>query len=147
MDSRSTGEAVRRRRLCSACKRRFTTYERVAAPSLKVIKRNERSEPFDSDKLRRTLRRVCRNRPTIKPETIRRVARSIEAQLVDAGARTVRSSQIVELALVRLAELDKLAYDRLAADYMDESGQLRTESRQLSPEEAAQLGLFQPASE
>lgn len=147
VDSRATGEAVRRRRLCNACKRRFTTYERVGAPSLKVIKRSERSESFDSDKLQRALLRVCRNRPNIDSDTVRRVARSIEAQLVDAGARTVRSSQIVELALRRLAEIDKLAYDRLAANYLDENGQLRTESRQISPEEAAQLGLFQPVSE
>lgn len=112
-----------------------------------MIKRSERSEPFDSDKLQRALLRVCRNRPHIKKDTVRRVARSIEAQLVDAGARTVRSSQIVELALRRLAEIDKLAYDRLAANYLDENGHLRTKSRQISPEEAAQLGLFQPASE
>lgn len=147
VDSRGTGEAVRRRRFCTACKRRFTTYERVGAPSLKVIKRNERSESFDSEKLQRALLRVCRNRPNIDRDTVRRVARSIEAQLVDAGARSVRSSQIVDLALSRLGDIDKLAYDRLAANYVDENGHLRTESRQISPEEAAQLGLFQPVPE
>ena len=147
VDSRATGEAVRRRRLCNGCKRRFTTYERVGAPSLKVIKRNDRAEPFDSDKLQRVLARVCRNRPNVDDDTVRRVARGIEAQLVDAGARTVRSSQIVELALARLRDIDKLAYDRLAADYVGEDGHLRTESRAISPEEAAQLGLFQPKAD
>lgn len=147
MDSRATFEGVRRRRACNGCKRRFTTYERVSSPSLKVIKRNERTEQFDSDKLQRALKRVCRDRPGIDDADIRRIARAIEAELVDAGARTVRSSQLAGLALKRLADIDKLAYDRLAANYVDEDGRLRTEGRKVSPEEAAQLGLFQRDSE
>jgi transcriptional repressor NrdR len=144
VDSRATADAVRRRRLCEACKRRFTTYERVGAPALKVIKRNDRIEAFDSDKLMTALRRVCRGRPTIDDKTIRRIARSIEAQLVDTTARTVSSGQIASLALARLVVIDKLAYDRLAANYIDEKGQLRTDSR--TAEDAAQLGLFVPES-
>lgn len=112
-----------------------------------MIKRNERPQAFDSDKLQRSLRRVCRNRPNIDPDVIRRLARGIEAQLVDAGARSVRSSQIVDLVLQRLTHIDKLAYDRFAANYIDEDGQLRTDSRTLSPEEVAQLGLFRPQTD
>lgn len=140
VDSRATTDAVRRRRVCDACKRRFTTYERVGAPALKVLKRNDRIEAFDSDKLMNALRRVCHNRPNIDERTIQRIARSIEAQLVDTTARTVSSGQIATLALARLAVIDKLAYDRLAANYIDEQGQLRTEGR--TDEEVAQLGLF-----
>ena len=142
VDSRATADAVRRRRLCDVCKRRFTTYERVGAPALKVVKRNDRIEAFDSDKLVTALRRVCRGRPNIDEKTIRRIARSIEAQLVDTTAPKVPSGQIAELALARLAAIDKLAYDRLAANYIDENGQLRTDNR--TAEEAAQLGLFRP---
>lgn len=141
LDSRATSEGVRRRRLCNRCKRRFTTYERASAPGLKVIKRSERIEQFDSDKLQHALRRVCRNRP-ITDEDIRRIARDIEARLVDASAKSVRSSQIVSLALARLLEIDRVAYNRLAANYIDEDGQLRVESRPASPSEEAQLGLF-----
>ena len=90
--------------MCNRCRRRFTTYERPSAPGLKVIKRSEKIEPFDSDKLQHALRRVCRGRPGITDEDIRRVARDIEAQLVDAGAKSVRSAQIVLLALARLRE-------------------------------------------
>ena len=143
VDSRASAEGVRRRRACNECKRRFTTYEKVGSPSLKVIKRSDKTEQFDSDKLQRALKRVCRDRPAIDDDAIRRIARAIEAELVDAGARTVRSSQLAGLALKRLAVLDKLAYDRLAANYIDEDGRLRTEGRKMSPEEAAQLGLFQ----
>jgi transcriptional repressor NrdR len=119
----------------------------VSSPSLKVIKRNDRTEQFDSDKLQRALKRVCRDRPGIDDDDIRRIARAIEAELVDAGARSVRSSQLAGLALKRLADIDKLAYDRLAANYVDEDGRLRTEGRKVSPEEAAQLGLFQRDAE
>ena len=145
VDSRTTADGgVRRRRVCNACKRRFTTYERVGSPNLKVIKRNDKAEPFSSRKLLRVLRRVCRHRPGITPADIERVAHAIEAQLIDAGAKSVRSHQIADLLLARLAEVDRIAYNRLAANYVDEGGQLRTEPRPVTPEEAAQLGLFKP---
>ena len=143
VDSRTTADGgVRRRRLCSQCKRRFTTYERVGSPNLKVLKRSDKAEPFSSEKLRRALRRVCRHRSNVAASEIGRIANSIEAQLIDAGAKSVRSGQIVELVLARLADVDLVSYNRLAANYLDEDGQLRTEQRPVSAEEAAQLGLF-----
>lgn len=143
LDSRSTTEGVRRRRQCNACRRRFTTYERAGAPSLKVIKRNERIEAFDSDKLQRALRRVCRNRAGVGEEDIRRIARDIEAELVDGNARTVYSGQIATMALRRLGDIDRLAYNRLAVNYLDENGQLRTDPRPAGEGEIPQLGLFE----
>ena len=144
VDSRGTADGgVRRRRVCNHCKRRFTTYERVGSPLLKVVKRSERSEPFDSAKLLRALQRVCRHRPGVRKRDIERVARAIEAQLIDAGAKSVRSGQIAELALARLAELDRIAYERLAANYMDEDGVLRTDPPPPPfTEDERQLGLF-----
>jgi transcriptional repressor NrdR len=66
VDSRTTADGgVRRRRVCSQCKRRFTTYERVGSPNLKVLKRSDKTEPFSSDKLLRALRRVCRHRSNV----------------------------------------------------------------------------------
>lgn len=144
LDSRQSPDGIRRRRLCNDCKRRFTTYERAGSIDLKVIKRDERTEPFEPGKLVRSLERVTRNRPNVTAEDISRIARAIEAQLLDAGARSVRSGQIVDLALARLRDLDLLAYNRLAANYLDETGHLRTEHRPMTEAEAAQLGLFQP---
>ncbi|MEM9488140.1 MAG: ATP cone domain-containing protein [Myxococcota bacterium] len=143
LDSRSNAEGVRRRRQCSGCKRRFTTYERVGSPGLKVVKRSGKPEPFDSDKLQRTLARVCRNRPTVARADILRIVRDIEARLVDSEAKSISSSVIVDLALQRLAEIDKLSYDRLASNYLDETGQLRI-GRHTDADQAAiaQLGLF-----
>lgn len=147
LDSRATSEGVRRRRRCNGCRRRFTTYERTGAPGLKVVKRGERSEPFDSDKLQRALSRVCRNRAGITADDIRRIARDIEAELVDASARSVHSGQIVELALRRLRDIDRLAYERLAVNYVDEGGRLRTQPRASEPDALPQLGLFVPDSD
>lgn len=131
--------------MCNGCKRRFTTYERVVAPSLKVVKRSGAIEQFDFDKLRRCLLRVGRGRP-LRDDDVSRIARDIEARLLDSGAKTVRSSQIVALALDRLVGIDKLAYDRLAANYLDEQGRLRIEPRAtLDDGEVAQLGLFNEA--
>jgi transcriptional repressor NrdR len=147
LDSRSTTEGVRRRRQCNECKRRFTTYERAGAPSLKVIKRSERVEAFDSDKLQRALRRVCRGRAAVGDEAIRRIARDIEAELVDGNAKSVYSGQIALMALSRLQDIDRLAYNRLAVNYLDESGQLRTDPRPAGDGEIPQLGLFEAPDE
>src|SRR6187551_143465 len=64
-ETRVTADGLRRRRICTACKRRFTTYEKLGAPGLKVTKRDGTHEPFDGDKLLSALRRVCAHRTTV----------------------------------------------------------------------------------
>lgn len=145
IDSRASADGVRRRRECPECKRRFTTYERIGEPNLKVTKRSGRSEPFSSAKLMATLKKVCRDRPNISAADIERLARAIEAQLIDEGARVVTSTRLVELVLERLIGIDKLSYDRLAINYVSEDGQLRTHSA--SDVDVEQLGLFGETSE
>jgi transcriptional repressor NrdR len=142
LDSRTNPEGVRRRRSCSECKRRFTTYEKVAAPIVKVVKRSGKTEPFDPQKIVRVLLRVGRDRPSLKADDAVRLARTIEAQLVDERSKSIRSGELASRLLVLLHEVDRLAYERFAANYMDESGQLRTESRQTAEEDTSQLGLF-----
>lgn len=142
LDSRSTAEGVRRRRSCNECKRRFTTYERLSAPSIKVVKRSGKSEPFDTAKLLGVLARVCRDRPGIGDPDVLRVARAVEAQLVDERVKSIKSGELVTRVLDLLRDLDKLAYDRLAANYVDESGQLRTDARPERGSDPGQLGLF-----
>lgn len=145
VDSRAASDGVRRRRVCHACRRRFTTYERLGSPAIRVLKRSGKSQPFEAAKLHRALSRVVRHRPGVAEGDVQRLVRDIEGRLDDSGERAVRSGQIVELVLARLAELDRLAYDRFAANYLDETGQLRTDfPRDMSEEEATQLGLFQP---
>ncbi|MBX3160827.1 MAG: transcriptional regulator NrdR [Deltaproteobacteria bacterium] len=143
------GHAMRRRRHCTVCKRRFTTYERLGAPALKVTKRDGTSEPFDGDKLLRALKRVCAHRPGLRDDDLRRLARDIEATLVDdvlgAGRKSVAWSDIARLVLRRLANVDPVAAQRLAVNYTDESGDVRFEAG--APAATTQLGLPLPPAE
>lgn len=141
-ETRISAEGVRRRRLCSSCKRRFTTYERVGSPGLKVEKRDGTTEPFDADKLGATLGRVCRHRATIKPADLKRLVRDVEATLLDAGARTVGWAAIVRAVLDRLAAIDPVAARRYRASYVDEDDRLRLEDAAPVDPARPQLGLF-----
>jgi transcriptional repressor NrdR len=124
-ETRVTADGLRRRRVCTICKRRFTTYEKLGAPLLKVHKRDGSSEPFDGDKLLRALQRVTARRPNITEQDLRRVTRDIEATVVDGGRKAVEWSELVTLAIDRLANLDPVAARRLEANYTDESGAVR----------------------
>jgi transcriptional repressor NrdR len=142
VDSRTASEGVRRRRVCNECRRRFTTYERLAAPSIKVQKRDGHTEPFSPAKLTRVLERVGQGRPGLGPPDVQRIARAVEAQLVDQGIKTIKSSELLERLLSLLGEVDRLARDRLAANYLDEDGRLQTgAAREVAPR-SDQLGLF-----
>jgi transcriptional repressor NrdR len=132
---------VRRRRNCGECKRRFTTYEKVAAPAIKVIKRSGKSEAFDPNKIIRILIKVSRDRATFGEEEATRLARTVEAQLLDEGTKSIASSELANSVLRLLRDIDRLSYDRLAANYMNESGVLRT-APAVDEGSQGQLGLF-----
>jgi transcriptional repressor NrdR len=138
-ETRVTADGLRRRRTCAVCKRRFTTYERVGAPSLKVQKRDGRLEPFDQDKLLTSLERVAAHRG-VRTEDLRRIARDIEATLVDSSRKSVAWSDVVQLALDRLANVDPIAARRFAANYADDSGAIRFDEAAPAAE-SPQLGL------
>jgi transcriptional repressor NrdR len=138
-ETRVTADGLRRRRLCTVCKRRFTTYEKVGAPGLKVHKRDGSLEPFDGDKLLLALSRVCAHRPGIRDDDLRRIARDIEATLLDGGRKSVAWSDIVGLALERLENVDPIAAQRLRANYTDESGAVRFDAA--ASVRSPQLGL------
>lgn len=141
-DSRATADhQIRRRRICTQCKRRFTTYERIGSPSLKVIKRSGKTEPFSTDKLATCLRRVTRYRP-VMGDQLARLGRAIEAQLVDAGTSKITSGQILDQVLARLRDLDRVSFNRLAANYTDEAGRLRTDAPIGDGDADDQLDLF-----
>ena len=134
-----TADGLRRRRVCTVCKRRFTTYEKLGAPALKVTKRDGTVEPFDTDKLVRALERIAAHRTSVTEQDLRRVARDIEATLVDGGRKSVTWSDIVQLTVARLANVDPISARRLEANYTDESGTVRFDSESTAP--VKQLGL------
>lgn len=142
VDSRPTHDGIRRRRVCGECKRRFTTYERLGPTDIKVIKRGGgHPEVFDHAKLVRAMKRVCQGR-SVSVETIERVARHIEAQLLDQRRPSVPSWEIADMVLKQLEQLDAVAYGRFAIDYLADDGSLRTEPREAVPN-LPQLDLFE----
>ena len=139
-ETRVTADGLRRRRLCTVCKRRFTTYEKVGAPGLKVVKRDGTLEPFDGDKLFHALQRVAAHRAVVADADLRRISRDIEATLIDSSRKTAAWSDIVTLALARLENVDPISAQRLAANYTDESGAIRL-APAASAADSPQLGL------
>lgn len=120
VDSRPAedGLSIRRRRECLSCGRRFTTYERLGDNPLIVIKTDGSSEAYDRKKLMRGLLIACAKRP-ISPEQIGSLIDSIEAELRNAARNEIRSKDLGEMALLRLANLDDVAYVRFASVYKD----------------------------
>lgn len=139
-ETRVTADGLRRRRTCTVCKRRFTTYEKVGAPSLKIQKRDGRVEPFDGDKLFRALQRVAAHRG-VGDDDLRRIARDIEATLVDSSRKSIAWSDVVELALDRLGNVDPVTARRFAANYTDDSGAVRFDESAPAAGDSPQLGL------
>jgi len=117
-DSRPTedGAAIRRRRICSSCGGRFTTFERVQLRELTVVKKSGRRVPFDRDKLMRSVQIACRKRP-VDPDRIERMVSGIVRQLESLGEAEISSEQIGELIMEGLKTLDDVAYVRFASVY------------------------------
>eukprot|EP01037_Dinobryon_pediforme_P040785 gene40785-50145_t len=117
-DSRPTedGAAIRRRRVCSSCGGRFTTFERVQLRELTVIKRSGRRVAFDRDKLMRSVEVALRKR-AVDPERVERMVSGIVRQLESLGEPEVTSEQIGELLMEGLKSLDDVAYVRFASVY------------------------------
>jgi transcriptional repressor NrdR len=108
--------AIRRRRYCPECGARFTTFERVQLRELTVLKKNGRREPFDRDKIMRSVQIALRKRP-VEPERVERVVSGIVRQLESAGETEIPTETIGELVMERLSALDPVAYVRFASVY------------------------------
>ena len=117
-DSRPTEDnaAIRRRRQCTNCAARFTTFERVQLRELTVLKSNGRRESFDRDKLLRSMT-VALQRRAVDPERIDRVVNGIQRRLESQGESEIPSKFIGELVMEALANLDQVAYVRFASVY------------------------------
>ena len=117
-DSRPTEDnaAIRRRRFCPNCAARFTTFERVQLRELTVIKRTGQREPFDRDKLARSMTIALRKRP-VEPERLEKMVSTIVRELESGGEAEVSSEAIGEIVMEHLRELDDVAYVRFASVY------------------------------
>ena len=116
IDSRLSkdGQTIRRRRECNDCGKRFTTYERIEEVMPNVVKADGRREPFDHNKLVTGIRIACEKR-AVPLTKIEELVEDIEKQLQETGEKEVESSLIGEEVLVRLADIDDVAYIRYAS--------------------------------
>ncbi len=118
IDSRLSkdGGMVRRRRKCSGCSRRFTTYERVEETTPMVVKKDGRRENYDRLKVINGLKRACEKRP-VSVDTIEAIADRIERGLQERGEKEIPSSAIGESTMRELHDIDQVAYVRFASVY------------------------------
>jgi transcriptional repressor NrdR len=123
VDSRDLDDSatIRRRRECASCSTRFTTYERVEAARLLVVKRDGVRQEFDRDKLANGLRKALTRRP-VRDGAAEQAADEIEAVLRSEGMTEVPSSRVGQLAMAKLHELDQIAYIRFASVYQSFEG-------------------------
>jgi transcriptional repressor NrdR len=118
IDSRDigSGESIRRRRECTSCSRRFTTYERVESGSLVIVKRDGRRQEFDPRKLREKLR-IALTKRAVSEQEVDRIVSNVEAELLALGTVEVPSTTVGEIVLRELKQLDEVAYIRFASVY------------------------------
>ena len=117
-DSRAAENGIRRRRECLRCNRRFTTYERVQSAAVQVVKRDERREEFNREKLAASIRKASGKRP-LPVNAIDKLTADVEAEVQHLGRAEISSSLIGEMVMDRLKALDRVAYIRFASVYRD----------------------------
>jgi transcriptional repressor NrdR len=118
LDSRASqdGFAIRRRRECLACKHRYTTYERIEATTVKIVKKDGSREAFDHAKLKRGLEKACWKRP-VGDDQLESIIASVENELESAFESEVESRHVGELVMQHLRDIDEVAYVRFASVY------------------------------
>jgi len=120
VDSRESreGDAIRRRRQCLKCERRFTTYERTDEVPYMVVKKDGRREKFDRQKVLAGLLKACEKRP-VPMAKLAEIVDVVEAKLAESTEREVSTTEVGEMLMDRLRTLDKIAYVRFASVYRD----------------------------
>ncbi len=118
VDSRMAqeGQAIRRRRQCLKCQKRYTTYEHIEESTPFVVKRDGRREPFDRRKILSGVQKACEKRP-VSVEQMERVVDEIEKAASELGRQEIQSADLGELVVTRLHDLDEIAYVRFASVY------------------------------
>jgi transcriptional repressor NrdR len=120
IDSRESknGLCIRRRRECLSCARRFTTYEKIEEIPYMVVKKDGQRQRFDSQKLLQGLLKACEKRP-VPVSKLEEIVEEIEAKLQDCPDKEIEASEIGQLVMERLKDLDKVAYVRFASVYRE----------------------------
>jgi len=120
IDSRESkeGDVIRRRRQCEGCERRFTTYERSDEIPYMVVKKDGRREKFDRQKVLNGLLKACEKRP-VPMSKLAEIVDSVEAKLADSPEREMSTTEVGEMLMDKLRNLDKIAYVRFASVYRD----------------------------
>ena len=120
VDSRPADDntAIRRRRMCDACGKRFTTYEKVETIPLIVIKKDQNREQFDRSKIQAGVLRACHKRP-VSAEQIHRLVDDVETEVFNLEEREIPSSVIGEIVMDKLKDLEAVAYVRFASVYRE----------------------------
>ncbi len=120
IDSRPADDnsSIRRRRLCDACQKRFTTYEKVETIPLVVIKKDNNREQYDRNKILAGVLRACHKRP-ISIHQINELVDSVETEIFNREEREIRSGEIGEMVMERLKDLEAVAYVRFASVYRE----------------------------
>jgi transcriptional repressor NrdR len=135
VDSRSSkeGQAVRRRRECLKCEKRYTTYEYVETIPLAIVKNDQRREPYEREKLLRGILSACKKRP-IGREQIEEIVDKIEEQVQKQSKTEVPSNEIGKMVMEELFRLDDVAYVRFASVYrkFNDKGEFVTQVKELA---------------
>jgi transcriptional repressor NrdR len=120
IDSRESkeGDVIRRRRQCLGCERRFTTYERSDEVPYMVVKKDGRREKFDRQKVLNGLLKACEKRP-VPMSKLAETVDAVEARLADNADREISTTEVGEMLMEKLKNLDKIAYVRFASVYRD----------------------------
>ncbi len=120
IDSRPADDnnSIRRRRQCEKCEKRFTTYEKLEAIPLVIIKKDQVREPYDRSKIEKGVFRSCIKRP-ISVDQINELVDSVESKVFNMGEKEIPSSKIGEILMDKLQKLDTVAYVRFASVYRD----------------------------
>lgn len=133
--------AIRRRRECLNCKRRYTTYERIEEPAIKVVKKDGTRVPFEREKIKRGLEKACWKRP-ISDEQIESIVHTVESELYSKFDTEVQSDWLGELVMKLLRKLDQVAFVRFASvyrefkdvrDFVDELGPMLDDKKENTP--------------
>ncbi|OGM30747.1 transcriptional regulator NrdR [Candidatus Woesebacteria bacterium RIFCSPHIGHO2_01_FULL_44_10] len=112
------GEAIRRRRACESCKKRFTTYEKVRGSALWVIKKDGKREPFEREKVKRGILRAIEKRP-VSLELVDEIVDQVEREMLSLEDQEVSTRAIGKAVLKRLRKVDKVAWLRFASVYLE----------------------------
>lgn len=118
LESRQSDVSLRRRRECKKCGKRFTTYERMEATNVLVVKRSGARQLFSRDKIRRGLLRACEKRP-VSAEQVEKLLDRVEEKIKKRRSGEIKSERLGEMVMRELKRLDKVAYIRFASVYLD----------------------------